>query len=136
MGFHARELAHHAFEFFLQDFSRGRERHPLGSAVEHRHAQLVLEFGDLPADCRWRNMKPLRGGADRTRMRGLAEVSKGCEIHGFPRCLECVLLSRQQHDAEIDLVSMRLWVNHVSRKCNPTKGDRSWLSCTCCPTWA
>src|SRR5262245_1338576 len=38
MRFHARELAHHAFEFFSQDFSGWREHHPLGSAVEDRHA--------------------------------------------------------------------------------------------------
>src|SRR5262249_54508536 len=88
MGLHAREFAHHAIELLPQNEARRRKCHPFGATVEDGRAKLMLEFCNLSADRRCRNMKPFRGGPDRTRMRGLAEIAQRREIHG--RSLRCI----------------------------------------------
>src|SRR5215472_8118327 len=87
MGLHAREFAHHALELLPQNEARWRERHPFGATVEDGRAKLMLEFRNLPANRRCRNVKPFGGGPDRTRMRGLAEIAQRREIHGAPPCV-------------------------------------------------
>src|SRR5262249_22128883 len=101
MGLHAREFAHHALELLPQNEARRRERHPFGATVEDGRVKLMLEFCNLPADRRCRNMKPFRGGPDRTRMRGLAEIAQRREIHGRLPALHL----RQRNGAAIDMAS-------------------------------
>src|SRR5262249_23381817 len=108
MRLNARESAHLPLDLLPQNEARRRERHPFGTTVEDGRAKLMLEFRNLPANRRCRNVKPFGGGPDRTRMRGLAEIAQRREIHGRLPALHL----RQRNGAAIDMAS-----TYVSNQC-------------------
>src|SRR5690606_19808444 len=58
------------------NFAGGSEDHPACGAIKQLHAQLILELRNRAADCRCRDVQPIRRFADGTSSGDLLEIAQ------------------------------------------------------------